>query len=316
MQAISNSGSSIIQLMTMLQQLYHPDSSSTASSTSSTASSASTASTASTVDQNAATANAISNSIAASGFLAAGALSNASLMTLLQSQSFDDAATNRSTGQATDATYAKWAATADSNDNGLISKSEFEAAVPSNITAAQADQLFSSIDTQGTGSVTAAQLRQGLTAAIAAGPVAPAPTGGTNMLYAALDTNGDANITKAEFEQDRASGVTQDQADAVFAQLDGDGDGNLTPGEFGQALVGGSAASAAAGTTTTTPASSSAQRALDILSQLGSGDTSGTNSLLDGAFTSFVNILNANQQSASSIQNSGSSLASFLDGLD
>lgn len=306
MQAISTSGSSITQLMTMLQQLYHQNSSSTASSSSSTTSS---------VDQNAATATAVSNSIAGSGFLASSALTNASLMALLQSQSFADAATNNSSGQSTDATFAKWTATADSDDNGLISKAEFEAAVPSNISATQADQLFATIDTQGTGSVTAAQLRQGLAAAIAAGPVAAAPSGGTNRLFEALDTNGDGNITQAEFEADRATGVTQAQADAVFAQLDLDGDGNLTPGEFGEALVGGSATAAAAGTTTTTAASSSAARALDILSGLGSGDTNGANSLLNGAFASFVGTLDANQQSAGSIQTSTSSLASFLDGL-
>ena len=309
MQVSGTSGSSITELMAMLQQLYHSDSSSTASTTS-------TASSASTVDQNAATATAVDNSIAASGFLSSSSsLSSTSLMALLQTQSFDDASTTQTTGQATDATFAKWAATADSNGDGLISKAEFEAAVPSNITPAQADQLFATIDTQGTGSVTAAQLRQGLTAAIAAGPVAAAPSGGTNRLFEALDTNGDGNVTKAEFEADRATGVTQAQADAVFAQLDLNGDGNLSPGEFGEALVGGSATAAAAGTTTTTAASSSAARALDILSGLGSDGTDGANSLLNGTFASFVSTLDANQQSAGSIQTSTSSLASFLDGL-
>lgn len=306
MQAISTSGSSITQLMTMLQQLYTPNSGASASSSSSTAS---------TVDQNAATATAVCNSIAASGFLAGSSLTNASLMTLLQSQSFDDATTNGSTGQATDATYAKWAATAGSGDNGLITKAEFEAAVPSNISATQADQLFASIDTQGTGTVTATQLRQGLAAAIAAGPVATTPTGGTNRLFEALDPNGDGTVTKAQFEADRASGVTKAQADAVFAQLDLNGDGNLTEAEFGQALVNGGTTTATAGTTTTSAAASSASRALDILSGLDSNDTNGTNSLLNGDFASFVNTLDANQQSADSIQTSTSSLASFLQGL-
>lgn len=303
MQVSGTSGSSIIQLMTMLQQLYHADSSSTASSASST-------------DQNAATATAVGNSIAASGFLKAGALSNASLMTLLQSQSFDNAAGNRVTGTASDATYAQWASTADANDDGLISKAEFEAAVPSNVTQAQADQFFASIDTAGNGTVSAAQLRQGLAAAIAAGPVAAAPTGGTNRLFEALDTNGDGTITQAEFEQDRSSGVTQDQADAVFAKIDGDGDGTITPGEFAQALVGNSTTAASADAASSTSATqSSAQRALQILSQLSGNSDSGSNGLLDGAFTSFVNTLDANQQSANSIQNSTGNLASFLDGL-
>lgn len=299
MQVSSTSGSSITQLMTMLQQLYHPDSGSTAS-------------TSSTVAQKAATATAVSNSIAASGFLRGGSLTNASLMTLLQAQSFDDAATRRTTGHASDATYAKWAATADKNGDGLISKAEFEAAVPSNITAAQADQLFAGIDTKGTGSVTATQLRQGLAAAIAAGPVQAAPTGGTNRLFAALDTNGDGHVTKAEFEKDRAPGLTKKQADAVFAKLDSNGDGTLTPAEFAQALVGSGAAPASAGTPSTAAGSSSQARALRILSQLGSGGTGGANSLLDSAFTSTVNTLGANQQSASSIQNSTDSLASLL----
>ncbi|MDB5362845.1 MAG: EF-hand protein [Rhodospirillales bacterium] len=302
MQVSSTSGSSITQLMTMLQQLYHPDSGSTAS-------------TSSTVAQQAATATAVSNSIAASKFLGNSSLSNASLMTLLQSQSFDDAATSRVTGQASDATYAKWAATADKNGNGLISKAEFEAAVPSNITTAQADQLFAGIDTKGTGSVTATQLRQGLAAAIAAGPVQAAPTGGTHRLFAALDTNGDGHVTKAELEKDRASGLTKKQADAVFAKLDTNGDGTLTPAEFAQALVGSGAAAASAGTASNAAGSSSQARALQILSQLASSSTSSTNSLLDNAFTSVVNTLGANQQSANSIQNSTDSLASFLAGL-
>ena len=303
MDAISNNGSSITELMAMLQQLYHQSGSTTASSSSSSA-----------TDQNAATATAVANSIVGSGSLSASALSNASLMTLLQSQSFDDAVTTRTTGQITDATYAKWAGVADKNGDGTISKTEFEAAVPSNISAAQADQLFNSIDTKGTGSVTAAQLRQGLTAAIAAGPVAAAPTGGTNRLFQALDTDGDGNLTRAEFEKDAAGSITQDQADATFASLDPDGTGSINARQFGQALVDGGTASTSS-TSGQSGASTSQARALDILSQLTSGGTTTTQSLLNGDYASVLGTLDANQQSATSIQNSSSNLADFLDGL-
>ena len=303
MDAISNNGSSITELMAMLQQLYHQSGSTTASSSSSSA-----------TDQNAATATAVANSIVGSGSLSASALSNASLMTLLQSQSFDDAVTTRTTGQITDATYAKWAGVADKNGDGTISKTEFEAAVPSNISAAQADQLFNSIDTKGTGSVTAAQLRQGLTAAIAAGPVAAAPAGGTNRLFQALDTNGDGNLTRAEFEKDAAGSITQDQADATFASLDPDGTGSINARQFGQALVDGGTTSTSS-TSGQSGASTSQARALDILSQLTSGGTTTTQSLLNGDYASVLGTLDANQQSATSIQNSSSNLADFLDGL-
>lgn len=303
MDAISNNGSSITELMAMLQQLYHQSGSTTASSSSSSA-----------TDQNAATATAVANSIVGSSSLSASALSNASLMTLLQSQSFDDAVTTRTTGQITDATYAKWAGVADKNGDGTISKTEFEAAVPSNISAAQADQLFNSIDTKGTGSVTAAQLRQGLTAAIAAGPVAAAPTGGTNRLFQALDTDGDGNLTRAEFEKDAAGSITQDQADATFASLDPDGTGSINARQFGQALVDGGTTSTSS-TSGQSGASTSQARALDILSQLTSGGTATTQSLLNGDYASVLGTLDANQQSATSIQNSSSNLADFLDGL-
>ena len=303
MDAISNNGSSITELMAMLQQLYHQSGSTTASSSSSSA-----------TDQNAATATAVANSIVGSGSLSASALSNASLMTLLQSQSFDDAVTTRTTGQITDATYAKWAGVADKNGDGTISKTEFEAAVPSNISAAQVDQLFNSIDTKGTGSVTAAQLRQGLTAAIAAGPVAAAPTGGTNRLFQALDTDGDGNLTRAEFEKDAAGSITQDQADATFASLDPDGTGSINARQFGQALVDGGTTSTSS-TSGQSGASTSQARALDILSQLTSGGTATTQSLLNGDYASVLGTLDANQQSATSIQNSSSNLADFLDGL-
>jgi len=307
MQVSGTSGSSITELMAMLQQLYHSDSSSTASS-------------ASTVDQNAATATAVSNSIAASGFLSSSSsLSSTSLMALLQTQSFDDASTTQTTGQATDATFAKWASTADSNGDGLISKTEFEAAVPSNITAAEADQLFASIDTAGTGTVSVAQLRQGLAAAIAAGPAAStAPTGGTDRLFAALDTNGDGTITQAEFEADAGSGITKAEADAVFAQLDLNGDGSITPGEFAEALVGGGTTAAAAGTSIASAATTSQDQALEILSQLDISSTpssSSSSGLLDGTFTGVLDTLDANQQSTASIQGSTDNLASLLEGL-
>ena len=311
MQVSGTSGSSITELMAMLQQLYHSDSSSTASTTS-------TASSASTVDQNAATATAVDNSIAASGFLSSSSsLSSTSLMALLQTQSFDDASTTQTTGQATDATFAKWAATADSNGDGLISKAEFEAAVPSNITATQADQLFASIDTAGTGTVSAAQLRQGLQTAIAAGPTTTAaPTGGTDRLFEALDTNGDGTISESEFEADAGSSVTKAQADAVFAQLDLDGDGTLTPGEFAEALVGGGTTAAAAGTSIANAATTSQNQALEILSQLDVSSTdNSSNGLLDGTFTSLLDTLDANQQSTNSIQESSNNLAGLLDGL-
>jgi len=299
MQVSGTSGSSITELMAMLQQLYHSDSSSTASS-------------ASTVDQNAATATAVSNSIAASGFLSSSSsLSSTSLMALLQTQSFDDASTTQTTGQATDATFAKWASTADSNGDGLISKTEFEAAVPSNITAAEADQLFASIDTAGTGTVSVAQLRQGLAASTA-------PTGGTDRLFAALDTNGDGTITQAEFEADAGSGITKAEADAVFAQLDLNGDGSITPGEFAEALVGGGTTAAAAGTSIASAATTSQDQALEILSQLDISSTpssSSSSGLLDGTFTGVLDTLDANQQSTASIQGSTDNLASLLEGL-
>lgn len=311
MDAVSNNGSSITDLMAMLRQLYHQSASTTASSSSSSSTS--------TVDQNAATATGVANSIVGSGSLSGATLTGASLMTLLQSQSFGDAVTTQTTGQITDAAYAKWAAVADKNGDGTISKAEFEAAVPSNISAAQADQLFGSIDTKGTGSVTAAQLRQGLAAAIAAGPVAAAPTGGTNQLFEALDTDGDGTLTQAEFEKDAAGSITQDQADAVFAALDPDGTGSITARQFGQALVDGGVASSsssqsASGSSSFQTGSTASQtRALDILSELTSGGTTDTLSLLNGDASGFLGALDANQQSATSIQNSSSALADFLD---
>jgi Ca2+-binding EF-hand superfamily protein len=306
MQPISAGSSSIVELMAMLQQLYHPESSSTASSSSSTASSTSSTSTVSTTDQNAGTATAVENSIAASGYLSSTALASGSLMALLESQSFDDASTTSITGSFSDATFDKWISTADSNHDGLISKTEFEAAVPSNVTTAQADALFASIDTAGTGTVTAAQLRAGLQSAVAAGPTAATPTGGTDRLFEALDTNGDGTVTEAEFEADAAGKLTQAQADAVFADLDIDGNGSLSATEFGFALGTQSAPVDANGDTVTSPFAASQTRALEILSSLPSSTT------FDSGISGLLDTLGANGSSATSIQNSNDSLASLL----
>lgn len=84
----------------------------------------------------------------------------------------------------------------DSNQDGIVTTAEFVAARPSDVSEEQAATLFQSFDTQGTGSLSVADLTEAMKRDGHPHPDAP---GGSNDLFSSLDTNGDGTISRDEF---------------------------------------------------------------------------------------------------------------------
>ena len=93
----------------------------------------------------------------------------------------------------------------DANGDGSVSKDEFLAARPANVSEQQALALFNSIDTQGSGSISLAQFTDHLQAEDAGNQsanAAPPPVGGGDSAqaktYDPLDTNKDGHVSLQE----------------------------------------------------------------------------------------------------------------------
>jgi Ca2+-binding EF-hand superfamily protein len=116
----------------------------------------------------------------------------------------------------------------DTNGDGNISKQEFVAARPSDVSEDQASTLFASFDTSNTGSLTEAQLSEAMQSQ--GGPPTGTPPSDSTLssMFSSMDTDGNGSVSEAEFLAARPSDVSQDQATALFKSLDTAGTGSLT----------------------------------------------------------------------------------------
>jgi Ca2+-binding EF-hand superfamily protein len=140
----------------------------------------------------------------------------------------------------------------DSNKDGNISQAELEQAFSANGgTAQSADQLYKTLDPNGTGSVNAQQFSTGLQSLLSSQTQAgliqaqadqttsasssqPQGHGGhLKQLFNSIDSNGDGSITQSELEKavTGAGGTTQ-QADQLFSALDPNGTGSVSLQQF------------------------------------------------------------------------------------
>ena len=186
----------------------------------------------------------------------------------------------------------------DANSDGQVSQDEFVAGRPQKVGENQAIELFGKIDTNGTGSLTEAQISQGSAENRPNGDPAnqgiqlssetlatllkllqgilsysAAENNASNRasdLFAKIDTNGDGQISKEEFLAAKPDRFTDDQALTLFNGIDTQGTGSITLTQFVDNLNAGAhshAASAGAGAShaSGSGANDSDQQVFDVL---------------------------------------------------
>ncbi len=153
----------------------------------------------------------------------------------------------------------------DTDGDGKISKDEFVAGRPKDVSESDSAALYAKIDKDGTGALTADQLQAGLdanrpnpaggSAGLSSDLVAAlidildkTKTDGTGAsgdatgtapssqdLFSKLDSDGDGKVSKAEFLAGRPDGVSEDQATSLFDSIDTEQTGSIGADQFAAA---------------------------------------------------------------------------------
>ncbi|MBX5156723.1 MULTISPECIES: EF-hand domain-containing protein [unclassified Rhizobium] len=129
----------------------------------------------------------------------------------------------------------------DSDGDGYVSKAEFVAARPSDVTEDQAGTLFDSFDSEDSGSLSVDALTEDMSALQSQRPDGPPPPPPADddqsaSLISDLDTDGDGLVSKAEFVAGRPSDVTEDQAGTLFDSFDSESAGSLSVDALTEAM--------------------------------------------------------------------------------
>ena len=156
----------------------------------------------------------------------------------------------------------------DSDEDGKVTKDEFVAARPADVSETKAADLYAKIDTEGSNALTEDQLKAGMEANRPAREL-PGRSGGSlaeNVLsallnlvqqmrddgnsegetktaeaggrpspadmFAKMDADSDGTVTKAEFIAARPSNATEDKAAAFYDSIDTAGTGSITLAQF------------------------------------------------------------------------------------
>lgn len=140
----------------------------------------------------------------------------------------------------------------DSDSDGKLTKGEYVAGRPKNVSETQASALYGRIDSSNSGAVTETQFDAAKPSA-GADSAATSPFSSEAMsvlmlmasqagaasasdVYAEMDADGDGSLTKAEFTSARPDGVSEEQAAARYASIDTEGTGSITEEQFAESM--------------------------------------------------------------------------------
>ncbi len=148
----------------------------------------------------------------------------------------------------------------DANSDGAVTKEEFIAARPKNVSETNASELFAKIDTKNAGSITEDQFNTGMAqnrpqknSSSSANMIASAALSaimqlvqqssandGTSSkqddMLTKIDANSDGNVSKEEFVNARPENVSQEKAESLWAKLDTQNTNSLSKDEFETAM--------------------------------------------------------------------------------
>ena len=153
-------------------------------------------------------------------------------------------------GQETTATdLSDQIAAMDTDSDGTVTKEEFLAAKPDDVTDEMASNLWDSFDTESAGSLSIDELQTAMESGRMQGPPPPPPTDvasteetdetsdTTDSFISAMDTDGDGIITQEEFLAAKPDEVSTDMATNLWNQLDSEGTGSLSTSDFQTAMA-------------------------------------------------------------------------------
>ena len=118
--------------------------------------------------------------------------------------------------------------TLDTDGDGSVSREEFVAGRPDDVTEGQANQLFDRIAGEDSDSVTEDEFVAGMMPP----PPPPGGRGDGADLFSSLDADGDGILTLAEFVAGRPADMTEEEATQIFQQIAGEDADTITAEEF------------------------------------------------------------------------------------
>lgn len=161
----------------------------------------------------------------------------------------------------------------DTDGDGSVTKDEFLAGKPDNVSDEQAESLWSKISGDNGDSLTQEQFVSGMQSAEQSrhagrgGPPPGPPPGGQDeeqdatAIFDKLDTNGDGKVSQTEFLAGKPDDVSDEQASSLWSKIAGDNGDSLTEDQF----VSGMQANKPKASTTSTAATDTANQLVDQL---------------------------------------------------
>jgi len=137
-------------------------------------------------------------------------------------------------GSFSSAQFEKMFTRIDTNADGTVSKDEFVAGAPDDLSAEKAGALYDKLDSEGTGALSQSDLAtafQQMAASMQAGMIQAqslTSTGGDGSLpdasdlFDKLDTDGDGAVSQEEFVAGRPDDVSEEDAAALYGKLFGE----------------------------------------------------------------------------------------------
>lgn len=133
-------------------------------------------------------------------------------------------------GSFSSAQFEKMFTRIDTNGDGTVSKDEFVAGAPDDLSAEKAGALYDTLDSEGTGALSQSDLAtafQQMAASMQATMIQVQSLGGSRPdasdLFAKLDTDGDGAVSQDEFVAGRPDDVSEEDATALYSTLFGEG---------------------------------------------------------------------------------------------
>ncbi|SMF13127.1 Ca2+-binding protein, EF-hand superfamily [Tistlia consotensis] len=151
-------------------------------------------------------------------------------------------------GSAASALMTQQFSRLDSDSSGTISQEEFVAGRPDGVSSDQASALYSALDSEGSGELSASdlasafqQLSGAMQTTMLQAQESAQQGGAASDLFATLDSDGDGSLTREEFLAGKPDDVSDTQAEALWNDLSGGSD-SIDEADFASAAPSGPAA--------------------------------------------------------------------------